>query len=255
MSDFDEDDAFGQDGGTGDLDTSMYETTENGGGLHMFNDKPNQYHRSEVLQRVGAVDITCNIEKVVHGALAPDSEYFATLIVMQWLFQPKNGARISEATIELLFEAEASETEIEVRDMSFCDTYSVMPTTQDESVTKGGEATVGIDQVGQLGLSGKWEKTTTKTTSDAITLIGNKFVVNHRGLNRRVTWNVYENSSQPAGIPASLKLAVLLARDDEERFRCKVAFECKTDLKTSFKRFFKKIPKDDPIIFQPNAED
>lgn len=253
MYESDENETFEQDNGAEGLDMSMYETGE--GEFHMFNDAPNHFHRSEVLQRTGAVNITCSIEKVVHGALAPDSDYFATLIVMQWLFQPKNGARISSADIELVFETEASDTEIEVRDISFCDTYSVMPTTQEESITKGGETTIGIEQVGQLSLSGKWEKTVTKTTSDAITLIGNKFVVNQRGLNRRVTWNLYENESRPAGIPASLKLAVLLSRDDEEKFLCKVAFKCETDLKTTFRRFFKKIPKDDPIIFQPNAED
>ncbi|RGP62915.1 intracellular serine protease [Fusarium sporotrichioides] len=253
MSEFAENDALGSDKGNESLDMGMYETAE--GEFHMFNVAPNHFHRSEVLQRTGAVDITCNIEKVVHGALAPDSEYYATLMVMQWFFQPKNGARISEATIELLFEAEASDTEIEVRDISFCDTYSIMPTTQDESVSKGGEATVGVQQVGQLSLSGKWEKTITTTTTDAITLSGNKRAVNNTPPNRIARWVISENESRPAGIPASLRTAVLLSRDDEERFKCRVAFNCNTDRKTAFKRFFKKIPKDDPIIFQPNAED
>ncbi|KAF4951590.1 hypothetical protein FGADI_7365 [Fusarium gaditjirri] len=253
MSQSYQNDLFEDQNGTEVLALDMCEAGE--GDFHVFNVAPDQYHRQEALQRTGAVEINCNIEKVVHGALAPDSDYYATLIVMQWFFQPKNGRRISEATIELLFEAESSDTEIEVKEVSFPDTYSLMPTTHEESVTKGAESTVGVEQVGQLSMTGKWEKTTTKTISDAITLSGGKRMVKYTPPNRIARWVVSENESQPAGIPASLKVAVLITRDDEERFRCKLALECKTDMKTRFEGLFKKIPKDDPIIFQPNPED
>ncbi|EWZ33711.1 hypothetical protein IWW34DRAFT_737258 [Fusarium oxysporum f. sp. albedinis] len=253
MSESYQNNLFEDQNGTEGLSLDMYEAGE--GDFHVFNVAPDHYHRQEALQRTGAVEINCSIEKVVHGALAPDSDYYATLMVMQWFFQPKNGRRISEATIELLFEAESSDTEIEVKEVSFPDTYSLMPTTQDESVTKGAETTVGVEQVGQLSLTGKWEKTITKTTSDAITLSGGKRMVKSMPPNRIARWVLSENESQPAGIPTSLKVAVLIIRDDEERFRCKLALECKTDLKTRFQGLFKKIPKDHPIIFQPNPED
>ncbi|KAJ4162065.1 hypothetical protein BFJ70_g4563 [Fusarium oxysporum] len=253
MSESYQNNLFEDQNGTEGLSLDMYEAGE--GDFHVFNVAPDHYHRQEALQRTGAVEINCSIEKVVHGALAPDSDYYATLMVMQWFFQPKNGRRISEATIELLFEAESSDTEIEVKEVSFPDTYSLMPTTQDESVTKGAETNVGVEQVGQLSLTGKWEKTITKTTSDAITLSGGKRMVKSMPPNRIARWVLSENESQPAGIPTSLKVAVLIIRDDEERFRCKLALECKTDLKTRFQGLFKKIPKDHPIIFQPNPED
>ncbi|KAF5642481.1 intracellular serine protease [Fusarium tjaetaba] len=235
------------------LSLDMYEAGE--ADFHVFNVAPDQYHRQEALQRTGAVEINCSIEKVVHGALAPDSDYYATLIVMHWSFQPKNGRRVSEATIQLLFEAESSDTEIEVKEVSFSDTYSLMPTTQDESVTKGAETTVGVEQVGQLSLTGKWEKTVKKTTSDAITLSGGKRMVKNMPPNRIARWVISENESQQSGIPTSLKVAVFITRDDEERFRCKLGLDCKTDLKTQFQGLFRKIPKDDPIIFQPDPED
>ncbi|KAM0201234.1 hypothetical protein ACHAPA_002406 [Fusarium lateritium] len=239
----------------GHMNMDMFEAgMEDNSGFHVFNAGPNHYHRTEAFERTGAVDITCTIEKVVHGALSPTGDY-ATLMIMQWFFQPKNSHRISEATIELLFEAESNQTEIEVKSVSFPGTYSLMKTTQDESTTVGTEATVGVEQVGKLSSTGKWEKTTSATTSDAITLSGGKRLVKNTPPYRIAKWTISENQSQPTGIPASLKIAVLVSRDTEEKFRCKINFDCKTDLKTKVANFFKKIPKNDPIIFQPDPED
>ena len=233
---------------------SMYETGAGEGRFSIFNAASDQYHRAEVLQRTGAVDITCSLEKVVHGAMSADSDYYATLIVMQWHFQPKASRRISEATIELLFET-SSDGELEVERVSFPGTYSLMPTTQEESVTRGAEGTLGIEKIGSLNFTGKLEKTVTAITSDAITLSGGKRLVNNVPPCRVATWTLTENQSQPAGIPASLRVAVLVSRNDLQKFSCKLNFTCKTDLRTSFGSFFKKIPKDDPIIFQPDPED
>ncbi|KAM0514995.1 hypothetical protein ACHAPE_006317 [Trichoderma viride] len=237
------------------VNMEMFEAgLEDDSGFHVFNNGPNHYHRYEAFERTGAVDITCTVEKVVHGALSPTGDY-ATLMLMQWFFQPKSSHRISEATIELLFEAESEHDEIEVKDISFSDTYSLMKTTQDESVTMGAEATVGVEQVGQISSTGKWEKTISATTSDAITLSGGKRLVRNTPPYRIAKWTLSENQSRPAGIPASLKVAVLVSRDTEEKFQCRINFNCRTDLKTKLANLFKKIPKDDPIIFQPNPED
>jgi hypothetical protein len=104
-------------------------------------------------------------------------------------------------------------------------------------------------------LGGKWEKTTTTTVSDAIRLSGGMRVINNRPPNRIATWTISENHSQPTGIPSSLKIAVLVSRGDREKFLCRPAFTCQTDRKTAAQSLFKKIPKDDPIIFQPNPLD
>ena len=234
----------------------MYEAgMEEEGAFHVFNVAADQYHRAEVLQRTGAVEITCNLDKVVHGAMSADSDYYATLIVMQWHFQPKGSRRISEAIIELLFETSSDDGELEVEKVSFPDTYSLMPTTQEKSTTKGIESAIGVEQVGSLNVTGKWERTVTATTSDAITLSGGRRLVNNRPPCRLATWKLSENQSQPAGIPASLKTAALVSRNDQVKFSCKLDFPCKTDLRTSFESLFKKIPKDDPIIFQPDPEE
>jgi hypothetical protein len=234
----------------------MYETGgEPGSAFHVFNAAPNQYHRAEALQRTGAIAITCTLEKVIHGIMDADSDRYATLLVMQWLFQPKSSRRISEATIELLFSGGPDGDGVEVEDISFLGTYSLLPTTQEESVTRGGEATAGVDQFASLGVTGKWEKTVTKTTSHAITLAGGKRLLYNRPPNRIATWTLSEDPSQQAGIPASLQVAVLVSREDREPFSCHLSLACKTDWATAAQSLFRKIPKDDPIIFQPDPRD
>lgn len=251
MDNFEQNLPSGQDNDHETISLGLYEAGKEEGGFHVFQLAADQYHREEVLQRTGAIDISCNLEKVIHGAMSPDSDRYATLMVMQWFFKPKGARRVSEATIELLFEG-SNYGDIEVEKISYDDTYSLMQTEQVESITKGGELTAGVSQVASLSLTGKWERTLNRTTSDAITLTGGKHVVNNKPPNRIATWTVSENESQPDGIPASLKVAVLLSRDSRDKFLCKLAFSCKTDWKTAAEGFFRKIPKDDPIIFQPN---
>ncbi|KAL5088990.1 hypothetical protein Trisim1_006134 [Trichoderma cf. simile WF8] len=228
---------------------------EEGSGFHVFNTTPNHYHRTEVLQRTGAIDVSCKLEKVVHGALSPDSDRYASLIVMQWFMQPKSSRRISEATIKLLFEPSSAEGDIEVEEISFHDTYSIMPTHQEETLNKGLKATVGIQQFANLNFTTKWNKSTISTLSNAITLSGAMRVIDNRPPNRIATWSLSENPSQPLGIPASLKVAVLVSRQDQEKFMCRVDFTCRADLRTALQGCFKKIPKDDPIILQPDPRD
>lgn len=236
----------------------MYEAGgEEGSGFHVFNVASDQYHRAEVLQRTGAIDITCRLEKVIHGAMSADSDRYATLAVLQWYFQPNNRRRISEASIELLFEAEDSGDgdDVEVERISFDGTYSLMPTTQHEILTTAGDASVAINQLASFSLSGKWEKVIDRQTQDAITLSGGKRIVNNMPPNRIAKWILSENKSQPEGIPTYLKVAVLVSRLEEKKFTCRVAFACKTDMKTAAESFFKKIPKDDRIVFQPDFRD
>jgi hypothetical protein len=238
------------------MNIEMYETGgEEGSGFHVFNVAQDQYHRAEGLQRTGAIDISCTLEEVIHGIMDTESDRYASLIIMQWLFQPKGSRRISEATIELQFDASSGSGDIEVEKVSFLDTYSLLPTTQEDALTLGGETTAGVDQLVSVSATGKWEKTVTKTTSHAITLTGGKRLVKNRPPNRIATWTLSENPSQNAGIPASLKVAVLVSREDREKFFCNRSFVCKTDRKTAAQSLFRKIPKDDPIIFQPNPQD
>ncbi|EAQ91773.1 hypothetical protein CHGG_00008 [Chaetomium globosum CBS 148.51] len=135
-----------------------------GSDFHVFNLAPHHYHRAGGLPRTGAINVTCNIERRLHGVMSADSDYYATLI--------------------------AGGGSIEAEKISYPSTYSLMPTTQEEITTKGGETTVGIEQ------------------------IGSRF----RPPYRIATWTLSENESQRSGLPASLKVAVLVSREDRKKF-------------------------------------
>ncbi|KAI1387301.1 uncharacterized protein F4822DRAFT_279017 [Hypoxylon trugodes] len=229
---------------------------EEGSDFHVFNISDDHYHRTEALQRTGAIDISCNLKKVVHGAISPDSDRYATLLVLQWGFKPQhNTRRIAEATIELEFTPSADGGDVEVERISFDGSYSLMPTTQSESVTRGAEVSLGASYFADLSIGGKWEKTVDSVSSDAISVNGGMHLVNNIPPYRRVKWTLLENETQKSGIPASLTVAVLVSREDQEKFYCGLGFTCKTDKKTAAQSFFKKIPKDDPIIFQPDPRE
>lgn len=233
------------------LHLDMFETGgEEGSSFHIFNDSPTHYHRSEVLQRTGAIDISCGLKKVVHGALAPESDQYATLMVMQWFFKPqKNGRRITEATIGLRFSSQGGAGNIELKGISMNESYHLLPTIQNETVTTGVDASIG----GEYGsMAGKVEKTVESQIPDAVRVSGGMYVIGNRGPRREARWTLRENASDSSGVPASLTVAVLVARDDEEEFFCDLALDCKTDIQTAAGNLFRRIPKDDPIILQPD---
>ncbi|KAI1416700.1 hypothetical protein F5Y13DRAFT_154505 [Hypoxylon sp. FL1857] len=229
---------------------------EEGSDFHVFNIASDHYHRTEALQRTGAIDISCNLKKVIHGAMSPDSDSYATLIVMQWCFKPQRHARrISEATIELVFAADKTDGDVEVECISFDGSYSLMQTTQEETITKGTDVRLGLSYVANLDIGGKWEKTISGQSTDKISVNGGIHLVNNIPPKRKAKWTLLENESQKTGIPASLTVAVLLSRESQDKFDCRLGFTCKTDKRTAAESFFKKVPKDDPIIFQPNPRE
>lgn len=238
------------------VDVEMFEAGgEEGSGFHISNVAADHYHRSEALERTGAIDIQCTLERVFHGTMSTGNDRkFASLIVMKWTFKrQRKRSRISEATIVLTFEpGSPNGGDIEVEKISFDDVYSLMSTTHQETTTTGLEGTIGAGFGIDASLGGKWEKSSTIERQDAITLSGSKHVLNNRPPNRQAKWTLLEKETQPTGIPTSLTTAVLVSRQDNEVFLCDLDFSCKTDLKTAASSIFKRIPYDDPIVFQPN---
>lgn len=240
------------------VDIDLFEAGgEEGSGFHISNVAADHYHRSEALERTGAIDIQCSLERVFHGTMSTGSDRkYASLIVMKWSFKrQRKRSRISEATIVLTFGPGGPDGgDIEVEKISFDDFYSLMSTTHQETTTVGLEGTMGASFGMTTSLGGKWEKSSTIERRDAITLSGGKHVLNNRPPNRQAKWTLLEKETQPTGIPTSLTTAVLVSRPDKEMFLCDINFSCKTDLKTAVSSIFKTIPDNDPIIFQPNPE-
>ncbi|KAJ0124241.1 hypothetical protein J7T55_005579 [Diaporthe amygdali] len=238
------------------FDVRMFGSGSQGSGFHTKNNPKDPYQRHEVIQRTGSVDIRCSVVDIVHGVMSPESDYWATLMVLQFRFDPqKRARRITEASIELLFDTTDPANEIpEVEAISFDGNYSLLPSKQSESTTIGGQGTIGATQIVTASGTAKWEKTVTREISDKTTVTGGKFVVDNIPPNRIAKWTLLENRTLKSGIPASLQVAVRIRRQDEAIFSCMPMIKCKADKWTSIESFFGKVPEDDPILLVPDKE-
>jgi hypothetical protein len=238
------------------FDVAMFESGSKGSGFHTQNNPKDPYQRQEVIQRTGSIDVRCSVIDIVHGVMGPDSDYWATLMVLQFRFDPqKRMRRITEASLELIFDVTDPVNELpEVEAISFDGNYSLLPSKQSESTTIGGQGTLGATQIVTASGMAKWERTVTRETSDKTTLSGAKFVVDNIPPNRIAKWTLLENKTLKSGIPASLQVAVRIKRQDEAIFTCMPKIKCKADKWTSIESFFGKVPEDDPVLLKPDTK-
>jgi hypothetical protein len=239
------------------FDIGMFEAGNEGAAFHIKNNPKDPYQRREVIQRTGGgVDIRCNLIEVVHGAMSANSDYWATLIVLQFRFDPqKRARRISEATLELRFDISKADNEIpEVDAISFDGKYSFLPSKQSETIVKGADGSVGASYGADLSIGAKWEKTVERETADATSISGGKLVVNNTPPNRIAKWTLLENKTLETGVPASIQVAVRIKRRDQAVFTCLPKLSCKADNWTTLKSFFGRVPEDDPILFKPDIK-
>lgn len=237
------------------FDIGMFE--EGSGAFHIRNNPRDPYQRSEVIQRSGhGVDIRCILVDAIHGAMSEDSDFWATLLVLQFRFDPqKRSRRVSEATIELLFDVTDTNNELpEVEAVSFDGNYSFLPSKQYETVTTGADGHIGASYGVELNASLKWEKTVAREISDATTISGGKLVIDNLPPNRRAKWTLLENKTSNTGVPASIQVAVRIKRRDEAVFTCIPKLECKADKWTSLQSFFGRTPEDDPVLLKPDMK-
>ncbi|KAK2010070.1 hypothetical protein LZ32DRAFT_607815 [Colletotrichum eremochloae] len=239
------------------FDVGMFEGGSEGSGFHTKNNPKDPYQRSEVIQRTGhGVDIRCTLIDAVHGAMSADSDFWATLLVFQFRFDPqKRARRVSGATIELRFDVSDAKNGLpEVEAVSFDGNYSFLPSKQSETTTRGGEGSVGASFGAEINASAKWEKTIARETTDATTVSGGKLVVNNMPPNRIAKWTLLENKTLKTGVPASIRVAVRIKRRDEAIFTCIPKLECKADVWTSMGSFFGGVPEDDPVYLKPTMK-
>lgn len=239
------------------FDFPMFEGGNEGNGFHVRNDPKDPYQRSEVIQRTGqGVDIRCTLIDVVHGAMSADSDFWATLLVFHFRFDPqKRARRVSEATIELRFDvSDDKNIPPEVESVSFDGHYSLLPSKQSETITKSGGGSAGVNYVAELGASAKWEKTVVRETTDATTVSGGKYIVNNVPPSRIAKWNLLENKTRNTGVPASIQVAVRIKRRDEALFTCIPRLKCTADKWTSLETFFGGVPEDEPVYLKPSLK-
>ncbi|RMJ16017.1 hypothetical protein CDV36_004290 [Fusarium kuroshium] len=243
--------------GVKSLDIAMFECDIQGGRFHTENNPEIPRQRREIIQEARhGVDIRCTLIDVIHGAMSKDSDYWATILVLQFHFDPqKRARRISEATIELIFDVSDPDGILpEVEAVSFNGKYSFIPSKQSETIRRSGEGTVGDGYGAHLVASAKWEKVVSRETKDATKIMGSKVIVGSMLPEREAEWTLLENQTLKTGIPASVQVAVRIKRMDEKMFTCLPKLQCKADRWSSLQSFFGRVPVDDPVLLKPDMK-
>jgi hypothetical protein len=238
-------------------------TGDAGSSFRTQNDPSAPLQRSNYVERKGAVDIRCSCLDVIHGLFSAESGVFATLIVLQFRFDPRKRARRFESVdISLEFGGmKQGEVGPEVYAIAPVGMLSLVPTTQHEELKRnaslqlGGAAPVGgVTATGTVG----WEKSVSKDTSDQTTVAGSIDLKGRNwGKSNCASWTLLENKTAKTGVPTSMRTAVLLKRKDENPFQCVVKIDASVDFKSSLERVFGgkgREPKDDPVLFDPELE-
>jgi hypothetical protein len=238
-------------------------TGDAGSSFRTQNDPSAPLQRSNYVERKGAVDIRCSCLDVIHGLFSAESGVFATLIVLQFRFDPRKRARRFESVdISLEFGGmKQGEVGPEVYAIAPVGMLSLVPTTQHEELKRnaslqlGGAAPVGgITATGTVG----WEKSVSKDTSDQTTVAGSIDLKGRNwGKSNCASWTLLENKTAKTGVPTSMRTAVLLKRKDENPFQCVVKIDASVEFKSSLERVFGgkgREPKDDPVLFDPELE-
>ena len=71
------------------FEIGLSKTGDAGSHFRTENDPSNPWQRANVIGRKIAVDIRCSCLDVVHVTLSASSDFFATLIVLQFRFDPR----------------------------------------------------------------------------------------------------------------------------------------------------------------------
>ena len=242
------------------FDLCLFKTGDAGSHFRTQNDPSDPWQRSNYVERKSAVDIRCSCLDLVHGRWCATSESFATLIVSQFRFDPwKQARRFQTVNIELDFKGmDIGEIGPAVSAIFPDARLILLPTKQHEDIKQnlnlqlGGAVPVGnITATGTLG----WEKSFGRDTSDQTTVMGSIDLKGRNyGPSNCASWTLLANKTTKTGIPALMRTAVLLKRENENPFQCMVNIDAKVDIKSRLERFFGgkgRDPRDDPVLFQP----
>ncbi|ROW06292.1 hypothetical protein VPNG_08110 [Cytospora leucostoma] len=231
--------------------------------FHTLNASPNDYERRNVIERTqGSVHIYCDLMDVKHGNLGTDEDNevdLATLMVFRFRFDPqKNSRRVYRARVKVeFFSSGRSGSAPEVEAIAPEERWSLMPTKDTESLKTGSEFNLGVSGASLVNATGKvmLEKTVTRDITSATTVTGamNLGTGANSGVYTAAAWTLLENEKRSSGVPDSVRVAVLVRREDNERFDAVVTLEAEADVLTSFGKFFKSTPLDDPVLFNPKA--
>lgn len=236
----------------------LAEGVESGANFHSVNDLRNPWQRTTVVERGGLVSTSCKFKDIVHGTYSPQDPDPATLVVLQFRFDPEDlKRRIKRVQITVTFAAmDPEDPDPEVVKAYPEGHFAVHPTTQHESVkwTAGGKAgggAYGAEVAGKLKREKEVEKDATyaATVSGAIRTLGR-----NSGEPNSVVWTLMENTADHTGVPVSLRGAILVKRADVAKFQACFTIKVTPDRATQLQSLFKSDPKDEPVWFDPGKK-
>lgn len=134
--------------------------------------------------------------------------------------------------------------------------WSLMPTKDQVETSSGTEMSIGTSQVVEASGKVNWSRTVSKDASGATIVTGSKKMATHHdsGPYTCATWTFLENEKRKSGVPDSVRVAVLVRRDNDEPFHVSVGLEVDADIASKIGSFFKRVPIDDPVLFNPKAD-
>ncbi|KAL7764691.1 hypothetical protein ACKLNR_005836 [Fusarium oxysporum f. sp. zingiberi] len=228
---------------------------EEGNEFHTQNDPLDPYQRENIIERKGAVDIRCSSVDIIHGLFDPDGDDLCTLLVLEFRFDPRKRARrIAHVDIELRFSSiDHGAADPHVFAIAPNGNMRFAQTTQTETRTTGGDLYVGAGAAGvQLGSGLTYEREIAREMSYAASVTGS---IDLRGRNygkaNCASWTLMENPETKAGVPVSMRTAILLKRRDESHFQCVVTVNAKADWRTSMEWLVGTTKRDDPVLLNP----
>ena len=199
-------------------------TGDPGNNYHLLNNPASPYQRETAVERRGVIEIQCKSREIVHGTLSSsldpddeDAEEYATLLVYDiHMNARKVSRRIVSATVEFEFRSsEAGAPDPKVHKIGPLGRVGVLSTEQEETKTVGGELSLsGPEVVASVGVTGKVEKSVSRTTTDearvtkppSSTLKKERFIALHMMYDRIAP---LEPTKEPAMIRPLLELPTL----------------------------------------------
>ena len=105
----------------------------------------------------------------------------------------------------------------------------------------------------QAGGTAEFVRAVSRDISDATTVTGsiNLGSGKNSGDSTAAAWTLLENKQRETGLPDSVKVALLLERENSKPFNVKVTLEADVDFMSRLEQKFKKLPLDDPVLFNP----
>ncbi|GJC81095.1 hypothetical protein ColLi_03933 [Colletotrichum liriopes] len=226
------------------------------------NTSSEDWERRRVIERIqGSIHTYVDLMDVCHGRYGDEDDEDdadeATLLVFRFRFDPQKSSRkVTRARVNIEFLAAGKKGSAPIVEaIAPEERWTVMPTTDQESTMRGGELNFGASGVPflQAGGTAKLERTVSRELQDATTITGsiNLGRSKNSGESTVAAWNLHGNKRRETGVPDSVKVAILLRREDAEPFNAMVTLEADMDFLSGLERKFSRVPLDDPVLFNP----